>query len=380
MLTLIGAVLLFLSAWILIAAPVDWLYPLSVGAPEVSPLLLGLAALVFLLTLRKLGSRKLAAVIALAAAGLSAIPISKVSAVEREFDRELTRVFPSETRRAVPRNARAKPFIVRDMFKGLSGGEVRVLRGLQYSAPDTRSLVLDVYRPPSPGLYPAMVQIHGGAWQRGSRIDDETFARYFAGRGYVVFAIDYRFAPQSKWPKALEDVRAALDWVRSNAASYEADPSRLALIGRSAGAQLALIAGYTYGAHAVVSYYGPTDLDKGWRNPPDPDPMKVRSILETYLGGTPGDMRERYVEASPITYATAVSPPTLILHGSRDHVVRPEFAREFQKKLKDLGSKSMLIELPWAEHAFDVLPNSLSGQVSLYCTERFLAAALARPQ
>jgi acetyl esterase/lipase len=222
------------------------------------------------------------------------------------------------------------------------------------------------------------VQVYGGAWQGGSRTDHETFARYFAHRGYVVFAIEYRHAPVRQWPAQIEDVRSALAWIRAQGPAYEADPGRLVIVGRSAGAQLALVAAYTAepAPAAVVNFYGPTDLAGGWSDPPDPDPISVRDVLETFLGGAPDAMPERYREASPITYAAAGPPAALHIYGARDHVVLPRFGRELHEKLRSIGATSVLLEIPWAEHAFDELPNGLSGQLALYYTERFLDAAL----
>jgi acetyl esterase/lipase len=87
-------------------------------------------------------------------------------------------------------------------------------------------------------------------------------------------------------------------------------------------------------------------------------------------------MPERYREASPITYAAAGPPAALHIYGARDHVVLPRFGRELHEKLRSIGATSVLLEIPWAEHAFDELPNGLSGQLALYYTERFLDAAL----
>jgi acetyl esterase/lipase len=155
----------------------------------------------------------------------------------------------------------------------------------------------------------------------------------------------------------------------------------MALVGRSAGAQLALVAAYTSGApkvSAVVSYYGPTDLVEGWRVPPRPDPLPVRPTLETYLGGTPDSTPAQYQEASPVTYVSSSVPPTLLLYGARDHIVEARFGRELHDRLRAAGAVSVLLEIPWAEHAFDVLPNGLGGQLSLYYVERFLAWAFSR--
>ena len=88
-------------------------------------------------------------------------------------------------------------------------------RGVPFAVNDGVRLTMDVYRPASPGSYPAVVQIYGGAWQRGAPASNTAFASYLASRGYVVFAIDYRHAPRWPWPAQLADVRAALSWIAS---------------------------------------------------------------------------------------------------------------------------------------------------------------------
>jgi acetyl esterase/lipase len=114
-------------------------------------------------------------------------------------------------------------------------------------------LTLDIHRPATTaGRYPSVVQIYGGAWQRGAPGDDAPFAAYLAARGFVVFAIDYRHAPEWQWPAQIEDVRAALGWIREHGGEWGADVSRLALLGRSAGAQLATVAAYERGGFRVT--------------------------------------------------------------------------------------------------------------------------------
>ena len=83
-----------------------------------------------------------------------------------------------------------------------------------------------------------------------------------------------------------------------------------------------------------------------------------------------------YHDASPVTYAAPRVPPTLLIYGSRDHVVEARFGRQLHERLQQVGATSVLLEIPWAEHAFDLLPNGLSGQIALYYTERFFAWAL----
>lgn len=381
MLTIVATALLFLTIWIVIPAPNVWLLPLSVGAPEVSPILFAASVLTLVLSLRKASARKIAVLFSLAAAGLSVIPYSQMSRVQREFDRELARVYPAFAQGKAPAGLRPAPFAVKELLTGIETGDnLRIVRAIKFGAPEGMPLVLDIYRPSSDGPHPMLVQIYGGAWQGGNRTDNETSARYFASKGYVVFAIEYRHAPRWAWPTPLQDVREAIAWVRAQAGGFGGDPNRLAVIGRSAGAHLALLAAYSGDSRvdAVAAYYAPTDLTRGWQDEPKPDPLSVRSVLETFLGGTPETVAHRYREASPITYASAGAPPTLLIYGKRDHVVLPGFGRDLHAKLREMGARSMYLEIPWADHAFDSLPGGLSGQVSLYYTERFLAAAMPR--
>jgi len=245
---------------------------------------------------------------------------------------------------------------------------------------------MDIYRPPVSGRYPCVVQIYGGSWQRGHPGDDASFARYLASRGFVVFAIDYRHAPRWKWPAQIEDVRTALRWVRDHAAEWDGDAARLALFGRSAGAHLAMLAAYEPDAppiNAVVSYYGPVALAEGYREPPVPNPLDVRTIEEAFLGGSPDQVPDRYRDASPITYIgnppSRPKPPTLLIYGARDHIVLPRFGRQLDERLRATGSISIYLEIPWAEHAFDLLPG-LSARLSREYTDRFLTWALQQPR
>jgi acetyl esterase/lipase len=287
-----------------------------------------------------------------------------------------------EWMRRVPEERRARmrqaPVSALDLFRGIAVGDARITRAIPFASPLAVPLTLDVYRPPASGRYPAIVQIYGGAWQRGAPGDDATFARYFASRGFVVFAIDYRHAPAWQWPAQIEDVRAALRWIRQHGGEYDADVGRLAVVGRSAGAQLALVAAYE-GGHdiaAVVSYYGPVDLVDGYRNPPRPDPIDTRGIEEVFLGGTPDQQPQRYRDASPITYVSSAAPPSLLIYGARDHVVLSRFGAMLDQRLRSARTTSVFLEIPWAEHAFDVMTNGPSGQLALYYTERFLTWAL----
>ena len=385
-----ATVLLFLTAWIVIPG---WTYPifnLSVGAPEISLWLVLGGLIVCAAALAMRGGTRLAHVtfvVALCAVVLASIPITRAPFAIQRFDAEMKRALGGNFLAGVPapilRGMRERPVSIVALFRGVDFGSARIDTDVPFAAPNGQRLTLAVYRPRGAGRFPAVVQIYGGAWQRGSPNDFSNVARYLASRGYVVFSIDYRHAPQWTWPAQLDDVRAALAWIRAYGKDYDADVSRMVMMGRSAGAHLALLAAYEPGAppiRGVISYYGPTDLIEGFRNPPRPDPLDVRATDEAFLGGTPDSVPARYRAASPLTYVTRPLPPTLLIYGARDHVVEARFGRALHERLLATGTPSVFLEIPWAEHAFDVdfLKSGLSAQLSLYYTERFLAWCLTR--
>lgn len=359
-----SAALLFLSVWILVPVPTGLLYPVAVGSPEVSPVLLVAGLVLLVLSSRYAGRQAIARLALLCAATaslISMVPIVQLPFALARFNRSMAWTT------AVP--------------PGAAPGEVRVTRGVPFSKADGVPLSLDVYQPPAKGTFPIIMQIYGGSWQTGAPTNDEWFSRYFAERGYVVVAIDYRHAPEWIWPEQIVDVRTALYWVSQDAAKFDGDASRIVVVGRSAGAQLAMRLAYQEGPSSirgVVNYYGPVDLADGWRRPPTPDPANVRGILEMFIGGTPDRKPEHYKHASPITWVSKASAPTLSLYGTRDHIVEARFGRMLDAALKRAGATSVLLELPWSEHSFDAVPNGLGRQVALSYTERFIAWAVNR--
>ena len=264
---------------------------------------------------------------------------------------------------------------------GIVPGDVRVTRNVPFSKADGVPLSLDVYQPAAKGPFPIIMQIYGGSWQNGKPASQEKFARHFAERGYLVVAIDYRHAPEWKWPEQIVDVRTALYWVTQDAANFGGDASRIVLVGWSAGAQLAMRLAYQEGPSSirgVVNFYGPVDLANGWRRPPRPDPANVQGILEAFIGGTPDQKPEHYKHASPITWVSKASAPTLSVYGSRDHIVEARFGRMLDAALTRAGATSVLLELPWSEHSYDAVPYGMGRRIALNYTERFMAWAVMR--
>lgn len=380
----LAAAVLFLSIWVVVPTPSMILIAFGVGVPELSPVLAGVAVLLTLL-LAVVGRghvRLVGCVTAAVAAALLALPLRQLSATVQRFDQAMTSagvVDPAPGRGG----KRRLPVSFLDMVVGINPGESQISRGVPVATVDGEPLTVDVYRGSrlTSTLAPVIVQIYGGGWQRGDPSDSSFFAEYFAARGYVVFAIDYRHAPRWRWPAQLNDVKTAFTWIAEHAIDYGADAKRVALVGRSAGGQLALMAASRLDVlpiAGVVNLYGPTNLREGWANPPNPDPLPARPTLEAYLGGTPDAVPQQYQDASPVAHVTSTFPPTLSLYGTRDHIVEARFGRELHARLRDAGATSVLLELPWSEHAFDVPPRGFGLQISLYYTERFLSWALSR--
>ncbi|MGB3208458.1 MAG: alpha/beta hydrolase [Crinalium sp.] len=383
---LLSTAVLFLSAWIVIPAPTAWLLPLGVGASEISPILAVGNAIALLLSLpssKRSWLSRVALFCSVLGLILSTIPLVQLPSTLTSLNNAMQATLGSGYMEKVPQELQAQmrphPFILAEVFTGIADHQVRQTSGIRFAAPDGVPLSLEIYRPISLGKYPTIVTIYGGSWQRGTPLNDATFNRYMAARGYTVIAIDYRHAPQYRFPAQLEDVQTALTFIRNHAKEYEVDSERIALLGRSAGGHLAMLAAYQKDAapiKAVVSYYSPVDLVRGYADPPFPNPIDTNAVLETFLGGSPKEFPLLYQQASPINYVKPGLPPTLLIYGGRDHLVQAKYGKSLYQSLRDVGNTVVFLEIPWAEHAFDAIYRGISNQLALYYTERFLAWAL----
>ncbi len=393
----------FLNLWIVLPAPTLFWLPLAVGAPEISPLLatislilLGAVLAMELVPFRRRSKRRplrggvsvvkaLLIALLIASLGLSSWPLRQMPSAVAQADKSMAMAFPIASP-AHFSDASSSPFSWLNFVRGMPVGEVRSQTHIPFASPEGTELTLDLYQPLLPGSYPAVVTMYGGSWAEGSPMSSEAIARFLATRGYVVVAIDYRHAPQYQFPAQLEDVQTALAFVRDHADDYEIDRSAIALLGWSAGAHLAMLAGFQPNANirSIIDYYGPIDLAAGYSDPPKPDPIDVKQVLSTFIGGTPSELPAAYAQASPITYVkaaissseTAPLPPVLLIYGGRDHIVEARFGRKLYELLKLSGTAAAFIEIPWAEHAFDKIFNGVSNQLALHFVERFLDQTL----
>ncbi len=390
LLVLVG---LGLSLWVIIPAPIFSLMPLSVGAPEISPTLImvNFLALTLSFLLFKFSPWRvshpprllLLLLLSSLALMLSSLPLSQFATVQQQADREMVQVLGTDYQAKIPTALqaqwRSRPLSLIDCFRGIAVRPIRETTGMQFANPDGVPLKLNIYRPQKVGRYPAIVTVYGGAWQRGNPGQDAAFNRYIAAQGYVVWAIDYRHAPKYQFPTQLTDVKSALQFMQQHAVEYETDLQRVAVMGRSAGAQLASLLAYQPGdlpIRAMVNYYGPVNLTAGYWNVPTPDPIDSRSTLRKFFGGTPDEFPDRYEQASPINAVGPNRPDSLLIYGGKDHIIRPAYGESLTAALRAQNNTVAMMTIPWADHAFDAVFYGISNQLALYYTERFLAYEL----
>lgn len=376
---------LFVSLWIVVPPPTFVLLTFSVGAAELSPWLIVFNAIALLsaVTIPRSWLSNSILVLSAIALVLSSLPLLQLSVTNGKFAVEIKRVLGEDYLAKIPQSLqqqmRPQPLAIADIFRGISIPEVRIDRGIIFANPDGVDLKLNLYRPAAVGKKPTLIIIYGGAWRSGSPDSYEQFSSYIAAQGYSVISIDYRHAPKYKFPAQLKDVNTALAYIRDNADTLEVDLERMSIMGRSAGGHLATLAAYQENAipfRSVISYYSPVNLTEGYYNPPVPNPINSQEVLKNFLGGTPEQFPELYRQASPIHYPRPNLPPTLLVYGTKDNVIRVEFGQQMYNKLRSTDNPAIWLEIPWAEHAFDTVFFGVSNQLALYYTERFLAFTL----
>lgn len=270
-----------------------------------------------------------------------------------------------------------------------------------YKTIGTTALKADVYRLAGRDMRPVIVWIHPGALIIGSREmlpadERERFLR----AGYVVVAIDYRLAPETKLPEILNDIVDAHRWVREKGpALFRIDPRRLVAVGQSAGGYLALMAGVRVQPplRAIVSFYGYGNIDGEWISRPDPFYLKQRRVTEEeahkVLGGhvlseSPPFPRndfyvycrqngrwpqevagldsaaqpEKFEPYTPERLITSAYPPTLLLHGDRDTDVPYQMSERMAAVFKRHRVTYRLYRMGGFNHMFDVFPDGFPPQ------------------
>ena len=363
---LLASLLEFLSAptatlWIVSLLVEEWGHYFALGA-------LLLAALSWRREWKSIAT----SLIALLAAFFFASPALRADLIAQTLPERCTDAFG-------PRTGEQKPFRFVRLFRGVPLAGVEVSEHV-YAVEGHKNLRLDLYRGRhGAGPHPIVLMIHGGSWNGGNKEQLTAINRALARAGYTVAALNYRHAPKYPFPAAEEDVFRALDFFKQNASELQLDPTRIVLIGRSAGAQLALCAAYSGREPAirgVVDFYGPADLILGYEKPSRRWVLDSKAVLEAYLGGSPSEKPEAYAAGSAINFVGPATPPTLIIHGSLDPIVWPAQSDVLSARLTSADRPHLYLSLPWATHGCEANLNGPSGQLSLYAVERFLANVL----
>jgi acetyl esterase/lipase len=238
-------------------------------------------------------------------------------------------------------------------------GEIK--RDIEYGNENGERLLLDVSVPEGAGPFPVAILVHGGGWTGGDKSggakpnDGADITPWFApltAAKFTWFSINYRLAPQHRWPAQFEDVKTAIRWVKAHAAEFKGDPKRIAIFGHSSGGHLVTLAATSkqedVRVQAVVGFAAVTDLEADLERRGG-----VSGVLRSFYGierEMNPETRVMLRELSPINHVHAAMPPVLLMHGDADKSVPLAQSEAFQKRLQALGVRCELIVLPTAPH------------------------------
>jgi acetyl esterase/lipase len=239
----------------------------------------------------------------------------------------------------------------------------KVERDITYGVADGVALKMDIYYPKvANGAVPAVMYVHGGGWTKGDKRSGAGASEIpeLVSRGYLVAAINYRLAPQYKFPAQIEDVKCAVRFLRANAATYGIDPDHIGAWGGSAGGHLVSLLGVTDATagfegdggyadqssrvQAVVDMFGPSDLTVVFQG--------ANTQLLGQVFGTTDHNSDIVKRASPVTWVSSNDPPFLILHGEKDTLVPPSQSKILYNRLTAAGVPATLTMVKNAGHGF----------------------------
>lgn len=237
---------------------------------------------------------------------------------------------------------------------------VNVREGVVFGTGGGRDLRCDIFEPP-PGVANGIgvLLVHGGGWSSGDRTQLRGYGILLGRRGYFCVASEYRLTGEALWPAQIEDVKAAIRYMRANAADFGIDPEKLVIEGNSAGGHLSLMAagtphlphfegtggnaGVSTKVAAAIAFYPPTGLER-----------RAWGGLPSLFG--PDASQETLKTASPLTYATKDYPPTLLIQGNADDVVPAREATAMYDALHAAGVPVEMHMYANQPHAFDADP------------------------
>jgi acetyl esterase/lipase len=272
---------------------------------------------------------------------------------------------------AGPQRPKVRPELARPRTLGVFDGALSYFELVYAQVPGFRPMVLDLHVPQreSGQAVPVVVYAHGGGFVGGARTMGPW--AFLLEAGYAVASVDYRLAGECSFPGPVQDVAAAVRWVRAHASQYGLDAGRVAGFGSSAGGYLMNAVALTGDDHpgmtgdlgptpelscelnAVIDHYAPVDflkLDEDAGPNAPGSAVGPESPLTRFLGFVPGEQPEDADRANLCRYAKASSPPFLIAHGDADTVVGFGQSRRLHEALTMAGAHSELIVVAGADH------------------------------
>jgi acetyl esterase/lipase len=233
-----------------------------------------------------------------------------------------------------------------------------------YANYENRKMYLDVFQPFEGEKLPAVIMIHGGGWVSGDKSLLRPLAEKIAQAGYVVLLIEYRLAPEAKYPAAIFDIKTAIKWIKSNSDCYSVDTTKIALLGSSAGGQLAALVGTTSEnklfesgdssncsdkVQAIIDIDGVLDMTDPAESGKDDDPDNP-SVGKRWFGFTYKENPGIWEQASAVNYIDKNTPPIEFINSSfeRFHAGRDEVVTQ----LKSYGTYYEIHTLPDSPHSF----------------------------
>jgi acetyl esterase/lipase len=251
-------------------------------------------------------------------------------------------------------------------------------RDLAYVANGHARQKLDLYVPKSEAKVPLIIVIHGGAWNSGDKGTENT--AQFLAEGYAAASLNYRLSQDAIFPAQIEDCKAAVRWLRANAAKYNLDPDHFGAWGSSAGGHLVALLGttgetkvfdvgenldFSSRVQAVADWFGPTDFlqMEAHRLPNGQVHDAADSPESRLIGGPIQENKEKVAKANPITYLTPNAPPFLIAHGDSDPTVAHHQSELLEAALKKADVPVTFYTVKGGGHGFrDATADSMMRQ------------------
>lgn len=300
--------------------------------------------------------------------------------INADFPRDTSFTVNSAYKKAVKNYPQITP------VKSFSDLDIEADWDVIYYSIGKRDLHADVFYPKqiTGEKYPGVLLIHGGGWASGNKSHLVPMAQKLAEAGYAAASVEYRLSPEAKYPAAITDLKTAIKWFKENADNYNVDTTKIAVLGTSAGGTLAAFLANTGGlskfpthpinanasdkVQALVDIDGMLDFTDPAESGKDNDPNKP-SAGARWFGYTYQQKPELWIEASPNTYVSKNTPPTIFINSSL-----PRFHAGREKYLEELNQYAIYNEVhtientphpfwlfhPWFDETVPLITNFLN--------------------